>query len=140
MRGFLLDTCVISESTRPRGSDRVRSWLDARATDSLFLSVISIGEIEKGIAQLGAKAAAGKLAKWLQHIVIPQFESRILDVDRAVATRWGRVSGVARRGGTSLPVVDALIGATALEHDLTLVTRNVADFAPLGIQIVNPWQ
>jgi predicted nucleic acid-binding protein len=140
MRGFLLDTCVISESTRPRPSPEVLAWLEAKPAESLYLSVLTIGELEQGIAQLGTDARAARLATWLRDVVVPQFDLRILDVDRVTATRWGRLIGTARRAGRQLPVVDTLLGATALAHDLAIVTRNVADFIPLGAQVVNPWQ
>ncbi len=140
MRGFLLDTCVISDATQVRPSARVTAWLDSKSAESLFLSVISIGEIEQGIAHLGVGARARKLAAWLSDAILPRFESRILGVDQAVALRWGRMRGVAMRAGRPLMLVDSLIAATALEHELTVVTRNTKDFAALEIPLVNPWQ
>jgi predicted nucleic acid-binding protein len=140
MRGFLLDTCVISEPTRPRASAKVMRWLDARAPETLFLSVVSIAELEQGIARLDGGAQARKLGSWLTESVLPQFESRVLDVDTSTARRWGRLLGTGKRSGKPAPVVDALLAATALEHELAFVTRNVADFDRFDLHIVDPWQ
>lgn len=140
MRGFLLDTCVISESTRPRPSAKVIRWLAARAPESLYLSVVSVAELEQGIARVDGAAHARKLDTWLSESVLPQFESRVLDVDLPVARRWGRLLGGGKRRGKPAPLVDALLAATALEHELTFVTRNVADFDPFDLHLINPWQ
>ena len=140
MRGFLLDTCVISESTRPRAAAKVIRWLDARAPESLFLSVVSVAELEQGIARVETAAHARKLETWLSESVLPQFESRVLDVDLSIARRWGRLLGSGKRRGQPPPVVDALLAATALEHELTLVTRNVAHFERFDLHVFDPWQ
>jgi predicted nucleic acid-binding protein len=140
MRGFLLDTCVVSETTRARASTKVIRWLDARGIDNLFISVVTVAELEQGIAQLGDGVRARKVDTWLAESVLPQFESRLLDIDIRVARRWGRLLGTAKRTGKPVPAIDAMIAATAQEHDLTLVTRNVADFHTFDLRIVNPWQ
>lgn len=140
MRGFLLDTCVISESTRSKASDNVLAWLDATSAEQLYISVITIAEIEQGIAHLGVGARARKLDTWLRATLVPLFESRTLDMDLAVVRRWGRLQGEALRSGRPLAVIDSMLAATALEHDLSIVTRNTKDFAPLNIPLINPWQ
>ena len=140
MRGFLLDTCVVSEPTRPRASTKVIGWLDARGIDNLFISVVTIAELEQGIAYLGDGARARKVEAWLADSVLPQFESRLLHVDLRVAQRWGRLLGESKRAGKPAPAVDAILAATAMEHDLTLATRNVADFREFDLRIFNPWQ
>jgi predicted nucleic acid-binding protein len=140
MRGFLLDTCVISEPTRSKASDKVLAWLDGKPAESLYISVITIAEIEQGIAHVGAGLRVRKLETWLRDTLVPMFESRTLDVDLAVARRWGRLQGDALRRGHPLAVVDSLLAATAMEHDLSIVTRNIKDFATLDVQLINPWQ
>ena len=139
-RGYLIDTCVISDATQARPSSTVTAWLDTKSAESLFLSVVSIGEIQQGIAHLGSTARARKLTAWLTEAILPRFESRILDVDQAVALRWGRMRGDAMRIGRPLVLIDSLIAATALEHDLCVVTRNTKDFASLDVQPIDPWQ
>jgi predicted nucleic acid-binding protein len=140
MRGFLLDTCVISESTRAKASAKVLAWLDAKPADSLYISVLTLGEIEQGIAHLGAAAQTRKLEAWLRDTLIPMFDSRTFNVDLSIARRWGQLQGAALRAGRPLALVDSLLAATAIEHDLSIVTRNTKDFAELGVTIINPWQ
>lgn len=140
MHGYLLDTCVISESTHPQPAPKVLAWLAARSAESLYLSSISLGELEQGIARLGKSARATRLQRWLHEVVVPQFESRILDVDPAVARRWGRLQGEALRRGKPLPVIDSWIAATAQEHGLAVVTRNIGDFERIDVRCINPWQ
>lgn len=140
MRGYLLDTCVISESTHTKASGAVLAWLDHTAPESQYLSVISLGEIEQGISNLGNTQKARKLERWLHETVVTLFESRTLGVDSSIARRWGQMLGAARRKGRPLPLVDALLAATAQEHSLILVTRNTRDFADLDVELFNPWQ
>lgn len=140
MRGYLLDTCVISEATRPRASAKVGQWIRTTLPERLFLSVASVAEIEQGIAALDDAGKARKLKAWLHGEILPDFDGRILDVDPTVAARWGRILGEGRRAGQPRPLMDALLSATALEHELTLVTRNVADFSSFDLDILDPWQ
>lgn len=130
---YLLDTCVVSEARR-RSAPAVE-WLSAADPASLFLSVITIGEIAKGIAvrERTDPVAAAALGRWIGGLR-RAYSDRILPVDDVIATVWGQM--MARR---TLPVLDGLIAATARAHNLTLVTRNVADFADTGIELTNPW-
>ena len=130
---YLIDTCVLSEA-RPR-SAQATAWLREVDPASLFLSVITVGEIAKGVAvrERTDPVAAAALGRWLDRLR-QLYADRILAVDDAVATAWGHL--MARR---SFPVPDGLIAATARVHNLTLVTRNVADFAGAGVDVVNPW-
>lgn len=139
MRGYLLDTCVISEATRPHASTKVRAWICATLPERMFLSVANLAEIEQGIAALGDVGKAKKLNAWLRDEVLPDFVGRIINVDPSVATRWGRLLGDGRRSGQPRPLMDTLLAATALEHGLSLVTRNVKAFADFDIEVVNPW-
>ena len=134
---YLIDTNVLSELRNRRADARVVEWIEARPRQSLYLSVLSLGEIRKGIESVANPAFRQSLTDWLEVELPNYFVGRLLSIDEQVADRWGRVQASA---GRSLPVIDGLLAATALQHDLTLVTRNVKDFAGLGVQIVNPWE
>ena len=140
MRGFLLDTNVPSELTRPYPQSSVSQWLDNADDDQLYFSVVSFGEILKGITILEHGKRRTQLQQWLDETLRPWFDRRILPVDEAIAERWGVLAGQCRLKGRPLKVADGLIAATALEHDLTIVTRNVSDFEGLGVEILNPWE
>lgn len=141
MKGaYLLDTCVVSELARPRPDGGVLEWLEAADEPALHLSVITLGELEKGIAKLPPSARRRRIEDWVREDLAARFEGRLLDVDRAIAARWGAISGEAEARGAPLPVIDALIAATALQHGLEVVTRNTADFERCGARCVNPWK
>jgi hypothetical protein len=133
---FLLDTCVISELAKPRPEPKVVTWADKQAPETLFISVLTLGEIRKGIAWLNDKARVKKLNDWLEHELPIYFQGRILAIDSQVADRWGRLLAGA---GRPVPVVDSLLAATALTHKMRLVTRNTRDFEHGGLKLVNPW-
>lgn len=136
---YLLDTNVLSELRRKQADRHVVAWFAGRSAQSLFLSVLTLGEIRKGIAALGLVDATRRqaLSDWLEVDLPTFFLGRVLGVDAAVADRWG---GLQARAGRPLPAIDSLLAATALQHNLTLVTRNVRDFAGLGLNLVNPWE
>jgi predicted nucleic acid-binding protein len=140
MKGFLLDTNVPSELTRPRSDPRVERWLEEVDDEQLYLSVISFGELLKGLTILPESKRRIGLQKWLDHTLRPWFEGRVLPVDESIAERWGVLAGECHLRGAPLNTTDGLIAATALEHNLTVVTRNVKDFARLGVAIFNPWE
>ncbi len=135
---FLLDTNVISEMTRPRPSPRVQGWLESRGGDTLFLSAITLGELRKG-ALLAEAAKRRRLLDWIEHTLKPQFDGRVIPLDVAVLEKWADIQSSLQRHGDSLPVLDGLIAATAAVHDLSVVTRNTADFRLAGVRVVNPW-
>ena len=139
MSGFLLDTNVISELVRPRPDPRVARWLDSADEELLFLSVLTLGEIRKGITTLTDPARKARLEVWLHGNLLPRFESRILPIDQAIAERWGQITGLLAAQGSPLPVIDGLLAATALDHNLTLVTRNTRDVALTGVGVFDPW-
>ena len=126
--------------TRPRPAPQVERWLDQVDDDALFLSVISLSEILRGITRLPESTRRTQLQTWLDETLRPWFEDRILPVTQSIAERLGRLAGERDRKGLTLPVPDGLIAATALEHNLTLVTRNVRDFAGLGVPLLNLWE
>ena len=138
---FLLDTNVISEWAKPKPSPRVVAWLTDVDEDCVFLSVITIAEIQQGIEALPPQTAKReRLETWLQEDLVVRFEGRLLGVDLETALNWGRTAVSAKAAGRQIGVMDGLIAATALRHDLILVTRNVADFGRTGIRLLNPWQ
>lgn len=136
---FLLDTSVISELVRKNPHLPVLEWIGAQDETSLYLSVVTIGEIEKGIARLPASARKSKLQSWVRRDLVERFGARLLPVDIRAATRWGALTGESEKRGQPLPVIDSLIAATALVHGLAVVTRNVEDFKRCGVACVNPW-
>jgi predicted nucleic acid-binding protein len=137
--GFLLDTNVVSELVRPRPNPRVTQWLDSTDEELLYLSVLTLGEIRKGITTLTDPARKMKLEAWLSGNLLARFESRILPIDRAIADRWGQIAGFLAAQGSLLPVIDGLLAATALHHNLTLVTRNISDVALTRVGVFDPW-
>ena len=139
MSGFLLDTNVLSELIRPKPDANVKRWVEETDESILFLSVLTLGEIRKGIASLRAGSRRGRLESWLQVDLRARFEDRILPIDDAIADRWGTVSAFGAAKGKSVPVIDGLLAATALHHNLTLVTRNSSDVAGTGVSTLNPW-
>jgi predicted nucleic acid-binding protein len=137
--GFLLDTNVISELVRSRPDLRVAHWLDSTDEELLFLSVLTLGEIRKGITTLTDPVRKVRLEAWLSGNLLPRFEGRILPIDQAVAERWGQITGSLAAQGSPLPVIDGLLAATALHHNLTLVTRNTRDVALTRVAVFDPW-
>lgn len=137
---FLLDTTVISELVKKEPHKAVLAWFDDHDEDALYLSVVTIGELEKGIAKLPASLRRGRLQTWGRRDLAARFANRLLPVDIHVATRWGTLTGDAERRGFSLPVIDSLIAATALEHGFSVVTRNIADFERCGVACIDPWK
>lgn len=136
---WLLDTCIVSELVRPKPKASVIAWIHRRDEDELFLSVITIGELEKGIAKLPDSAKRAKLENWVRRELADRFRDRVLAIDSRVAMRWGAMAGASEARGQPLPVIDSLIAATSLQHDLTVVTRNTDDLERCGARCFNPW-
>jgi len=140
MSGFLLDTNVISEFNRRGQPDPlVLHWLETADPESLYVSVLTIGEIRLGIELLPPSKRRSDLEQWLEMELPEWFEGRVLPVDQSVAERWGLLRAQGQTRGRPLSVIDALLAATALQHGLTLVSRNVSDFSVVGLDLVNPW-
>jgi predicted nucleic acid-binding protein len=135
---LLLDTCVVSEIRTTNGDPAVRAFVAAQPTAALFLSVITFGEISKGVSLLADGAKKQALAAWLGGLG-RQFEDRILPVDQESAEIWGELTGAAQKGGRTVAAADGLIAATALRHGLHVATRNTTHFAAAGVLPVNPW-
>jgi predicted nucleic acid-binding protein len=137
--GFLLDTNVVSELVRLKPDGNVLRWVEETNESVLFLSVLTLGEIRNGVERLRSGRRRGRLELWLQVDLRFRFEDRILPIDAAIADRWGMVSAIAAAKGKPVPVIDGLLAATALHHNLTLVTRNSKDVSATGVPTLNPW-
>jgi Predicted nucleic acid-binding protein, contains PIN domain len=137
---FLLDTCVVSELVKAEPNESVLTWLLDADEDSLFLSVLTLGELEKGIARARDVSRKAKLINWVRRDLAQRFRGRVLPIDIEIAERWGALVGESERRGIPLPVVDSLLAATSLHHDLTIVIRNMADMERCGARCVNPWE
>lgn len=135
-----MDTNVPSELVRPQPEARVETWLAAQNLDGLFISAVSFGELRKGIVLLPQGKRRTKLESWIEADLANLFSGRILSVTRSIAERWGKLDAKRQVAGRPLNIADGMIAATALEHDLTIVTRNVKDFDLLGVPIFNPWE
>lgn len=136
---YLLDTCVISEVIKPRPSRRVISWLKKQDENSLYISVLTLGEIHKGIEKIGDAARKKKLHLWVENNLLDRFSGRILQIDSRVATVWGQVQGKAELEGQAMPAIDGLIAATGLAYDMVVVTRNTSDMRASKVALFNPW-
>ena len=140
MNGFLLDTNVISELIKPEPDGNVLRWIDETEETILFLSVLTLGEVRSGIERLSPGRRRGRLESWLTADLRHRFQDRILGIDEAIAERWGALSATAAKKGRPVPVIDGLLAATALHHDLRLVTRNDTDVSVTGVATLNPWK
>lgn len=139
MSGFLLDTNIPSETVKARPEPRVTWWLNQQANATLFLSVITVGELRRGFVTMPPSPRRTELERWLETDVALWFDQRILSVTKEIADRWGVLDGTCRLQGTPVNTADGLIAATALENGLTVVTRNIKDFAFFGVPVINPW-
>lgn len=135
---YLLDTCVLSEFRKPQPDANVMAWLGAQLEESLFLSALTVGEIQKGISLLPTSKRQKELDKWLESVIY-RYDSRILPLDTKTLRQWGRLTGELEKIGRVLPFLDSLIAATALAHRLVLVTRNEKDFAGTKAKVLNIW-
>jgi predicted nucleic acid-binding protein len=136
--GFLLDTNVASEMVKSKPDPRVMKWLAEADELLLHFSVVTLGEIRKGIASSSNVFRKTQIESWLR-VLVDRFEGRILPVDLAIADRWGYIAGSCKAKGVTLPVIDGLLAATALHHNLTFVTRNVKDVQGTGVETLDPW-
>jgi predicted nucleic acid-binding protein len=140
MTGFLLDTNCISEVVRVKPEPRVMAWIEAAEETLLYLSVLTLGEIRKGLAALPQGKRRSRLETWLEVELRARFSGRIVPIDAAVADRWGLLAANAKSRGKPLSAIDGLLAATAIHHNLTIVSRNISDFTSTQVQVVNPWE
>ena len=137
---FLLDTNVITETVRPRPDTTVLDWIESRSPGDLFLAAQTIGELVRGARKVKEQARREQFERWIEQDLARQFDRRILPFDASTAAVWGRLMGDGDRAGHRPSAADAQISATAIQHDLTLVTRNVKDFRNFDIRLLDPWQ
>ena len=140
MSGFLLDTNCIFEAVRVNPEPRVMAWLEAADENLLYLSALTLGEIRKGLAVLPPGGRRMKLEAWLEVELRARFSGRVLSVDVEIADRWGLFTAAAKGRGRPLSVIDGLLAATALHHNLAIVSRNVSDFSNVPVPVINPWK
>jgi tRNA(fMet)-specific endonuclease VapC len=136
---YLLDTCLISELVAKHPNQKVLDWLDDQVPETLYISIITIGEISKGISKITASKRKESLTKWLNETLPNRFKDRILGIDFATMVLWGNLVGQLEQNGRPLPAIDSLIAAIAIHNCLSLVTRNEKDFDGTGVVIINPW-
>lgn len=140
MKNYLLDTNVISELIRATPAPRVAEWFESIDEDRIFISVATLAELRRGVQLLPDGKRRQTLDDWVTHAVPARFAGRILAVDQAVAERWGHASAVAQKSGRTPSEIDALLAATAIVHGCVIVTRDLKDFEPFGVELVNPWE
>ena len=136
---YLLDTNVISELIKRAPNQNVVRWIDEHDETYFYLSVITLGELQKGINKLSDQNMADQLQNWLDQSLTRRFQGRLLDIDVEVISTWGRLQGASEKKGVKLPVIDSLIAATANTHNMIVVTRNVHDLELCQASVFNPW-
>jgi tRNA(fMet)-specific endonuclease VapC len=137
---YLLDTCVISELISRRPAEKVVRWVDSVPEDRVYLSVITLGEIKKGIEKLEESERKSTLAAWLEDELVPRFKSRLVPLDLDTLIEWGGLTARLDKMGRPIPAIDSLIAASALNGGFVLVTRNLNDYVDTGVQLLNPWE
>ncbi len=136
---YLLDTCVISELIKPKPDKKVVAWLKKQNERDLFLSVLTFGEIEKGIEKSAEPNRKNKLRLWVEEDLKQRFEGRVLAIDMQVASKWGEIQGKSELAGKPLPAIDGLIAVTGLVNNCVVVTRNISDMRESLAELYNPW-
>ncbi len=136
---YLLDTCVLSEFTRRQPDVHMIEWLNSIEEEKLFISVITIGEIQRGIERIPDSHRKTELRSWMNNALITRFAERMVTIDATTMYIWGSLVAHLEAAGRTMGVMDSLILASALHNNLIVATRNVADFLPGGVQVINPW-
>jgi predicted nucleic acid-binding protein len=134
---YLIDTNILSETFKPVPNPRVVQWFSKVPSDTLFISVLTLGEIRKGIEKLNSGLRKNEFILWLEHDIVSWFGKRIIPINHIIADRWGYMMAHSER---TLPAIDGLLAATAFTHNLKLVTRNVKDFMIQGLEVINPFE
>lgn len=136
---FLLDTNLLAETINPRPDPGVLAWIDSQPAEDLAISVLVLGEVQRGVSRLPEGRRRAELKRWLDEILRTDYEGRTVPVNNVIALEWGRVSGEAMKRGRTIPDPDGLLVATAIVLNLTLVTRNERHCAGWGAPLINPW-
>ena len=137
---YLLDTCVISEVIKRKPSSKVIKWIKQEEESNFFISVLTIGELHKGIEKLDKSKRKEELHNWVENDLKERFCNRIINIDMQVVMVWGKIQGMTERTGKPMPAIDSLIAATGVTHHLTVVTRNTSDMKESGAVLLNPWK
>ncbi|MEX0722001.1 MAG: type II toxin-antitoxin system VapC family toxin [Balneolaceae bacterium] len=136
---YLIDTCCISELVKKTPNPNVVKWFADRDELSMYLSVITFGELRKGIEKLPDSKKKKELNRWVKEDLNHRFKNRVLNINMEEVNKWGEILATAEKHGKPLPAIDSLIAATAQVHDLSVVTRNTRDMESSGIEVINPW-
>ena len=137
---YLLDTCVISELVKIKPNKKVVDWITQNNEGNFYVSSLTFGEIHKGIEKLPKAIRKNTLHQWVEHDLKERCRNRILSIDLNVAMVWGKIQAKTELDGKPMPAIDGLIAATGMAHDLTVVTRNIADMEQSGVTLLNPWK
>jgi predicted nucleic acid-binding protein len=136
---YLLDTCLISELAKTAPHKKVVDWVLSENETSFYLSVLTFGELHKGVEKLPESIKKDALRVWIEDELKKRFQNRVIGIDMRVSVIWGKIQCAAEKKGKPMPAVDSLIAATGIAHDLTIVTRNVTDMEQSGVKLLNPW-
>jgi len=136
---YLLDTCLISELAKSEPHKKVVDWVLSKNETNFYVSVLTIGELHKGIEKLPESKKKEELRIWVENELTNRFQNRIIGINLSVSITWGKIQCIAEKKGEPMPAIDSLIAATGIAHDLTVVTRNVADMERSGVKLFNPW-
>ncbi len=140
MKKYLLDTCVVSELVKKSPDKNVLQWLENQDEEDLYLSVLTFGEIQKGIEKAPNEIRKKKLQTWLEKDLRERFEGKIIPIDLKVAIKWGEIQGITEKEGKTMPSIDRLIAISALAYGCTVVTRNTSDMESSTVELLNPWE
>ncbi|MBW1895070.1 MAG: type II toxin-antitoxin system VapC family toxin [Deltaproteobacteria bacterium] len=136
---YLLDTCLISELTKLEPNKKAVDWILNENETNFYVSVLTFGELHKGIEKLPESRKKEELRIWVENELKNRFQNRIIGIDITISTIWGKIQCIAEKKGRPMPAIDSLIAATGIVHDLIVVTRNVSDMEQCGVKLLNPW-
>ncbi|MBA4368430.1 MAG: VapC toxin family PIN domain ribonuclease [Desulfobacterium sp.] len=136
---YLLDTCLISELAKSKPDEKVVDWVLSENETSFYVSVLTFGELHKGVEKLPESKKKEELQVWIEDELKNRFQNRIIGIDIRVSILWGKIQCFAAKKGKPMPAIDSLIAATGIAYELTVVTRNITDMEQSGVKLLNPW-